>query len=56
MKDNRRDFLRKGTAMAAMSVVGIGMASAGIPGSDTTSGQAKKKSQTKVKWPIFLRQ
>ena len=52
MKDNRRDFLRKGTAMAAMSVVGIGMASAGIPGPEITSGQTKKKSQTKVKWPI----
>jgi mannonate dehydratase len=52
MKNNRRDFLKKGTTMAAMTVVGIGSASAGILGLDSTSDQSKKQTQKKVKWPV----
>jgi mannonate dehydratase len=52
MKDNRRDFIRKGTALAALSVVGIGSASAGIPDFNSISDQKKNKPQKKVKWPV----
>lgn len=52
MKNNRRDFIKKSTALAAMSVVGIGSATAGIAGPHNDSDQSKKQSQKKMKWPV----
>lgn len=52
MKNDRREFIKKGTTLAAMSVVGMGSASAGIRGLDSNSDQSKKPTQKKVKWPV----
>ena len=52
MKNDRRGFIKKGTALAAMSVVGIGSASAGIIDPVSTSNPGEKPAQKKVKWPV----
>lgn len=52
MKNNRRDFIKKSTALAALSVAGIGSATAGITGPHFDSVQSKKQSQKKIKWPV----
>lgn len=61
MKNNRREFIKKSTALAALSVVGLGAAKAGIPGSDInkniniSSTAAVKNSKKKIEWPITQR-
>jgi mannonate dehydratase len=58
MKKNRRDFIKKGTAFAAMSVVGIGSLEAGLlnqsdeESSDKPIGADQQNIQKKVEWPI----
>lgn len=55
MKASRRDFIRKSTALAAMSVAGTVMPKSDLFGSDTTDGamQGKKKSGKTVNWPVI---
>lgn len=58
MKKNRRDFIKKSSALAALSVVGIGSAAAGFQTSSENDGQSSWKAspqankQKNVDWPI----
>ena len=52
MENTRRNFIKKGTALAAMSVAGIGSASAGLSDALKISDQNQKKPQKKIKWPV----
>jgi mannonate dehydratase len=58
MGKNRRDFIKKGTTLAALSVVGIGSAAAGLNNHNGTenSGSSKasqqQKQSKKVEWPV----
>jgi mannonate dehydratase len=58
MAENRRNFIKKGTALAALSVAGLGSTNAGLlasaPGSDSNkaSGPQQAKSPKKVSWPV----
>lgn len=47
MKDNRRDFIKKGTSLAAVLSLGVADASASIFKNETITGAAAKK----VPWP-----
>jgi hypothetical protein len=40
MKNNRREFIRKSTAMAALSVAGLGPAASTLSGSSVNQGKA----------------
>lgn len=52
MRNNRREFIKKGTALAALSVVGMGSATSGIVnGSVIEVGQSGKKSKSKTYIP-----
>jgi len=53
MKNNRREFIKKGTALAALSVVGMGSAKSGLMGvtediKQTSSGDSEKSASGKV--------
>jgi mannonate dehydratase len=58
MKNNRREFIKKGSALAALSVVGIGSGKAGLMAingnEDTTSGEVSMKSASKPVMKIAL--
>jgi mannonate dehydratase len=56
MKDNRREFIKKGTAFAALSAVGAGSITAGILDSDDkkTVDFSKFPTQKKVEWPMIV--
>lgn len=49
MKANRREFIKKSSALAALSVAGIGSATAG----NISSVSTRKTSGKKVVWPIL---
>lgn len=52
MRNNRREFIKKGTALAALSVVGMGSATSEIVnGSVIEVGQSGKKSKSKTYIP-----
>jgi mannonate dehydratase len=58
MKENRRNFIKKSTAMAAMSVVGLGYVTPGLLDQNDEKNNvkskesAKKTTQKKIEWPI----
>jgi len=56
MKDNRREFIKKGTAFAALSAVGAGSLTAGILDSDDSKKivNSKISTQKKVEWPMIV--
>jgi mannonate dehydratase len=59
MEENRRDFIKKGTAMAAMSVVGIGSVTSGLfnhsdKKNSSDTGSTQQNPQRKVEWPIIM--
>jgi len=58
MKDNRRNFIKKGTSLAALSVIGLGSGiSVPIDYNDSKSAHgsessARKESKKNVQWPV----
>jgi mannonate dehydratase len=58
MGKNRRDFIKKGTVLAALSVVGMGPVKAVLPDQSDRNNitgaktPTQKKTQKKVEWPI----
>ena len=61
MKDNRRNFIKKSTALAVLSTVGMSMVTAGLLGenykTDTADpSEAERKVQKNVRWPVLERQ
>jgi mannonate dehydratase len=58
MKDNRRNFIKKGTSLAALSVIGVGAGRAGLVNNNDdksfseTRLSAKKDTKKNVQWPV----
>lgn len=54
MKENRRNFIRKGTALAALSVTGAGISKSFLPGFETNEelSLTKKKASKIAVWPV----
>jgi mannonate dehydratase len=58
MKKNRRDFIKKATALAALSAVGVSTVKGGLPLTDETDKNEnvnqtrQQKTQKKVEWPV----
>ena len=58
MEENRRNFIKKGTAMAAMSVVGLGSVTNSLldqtseKNSDKSNNSTPQTTQKKIEWPI----
>jgi len=52
MKESRRDFIRKSTALAALSVAGTGLINGGTEANGTELAYKKVKQKT-VKWPVI---
>jgi mannonate dehydratase len=58
MEQNRRNFIKNGTALAAMSVVGMGSATAGLLDKNdktntTDPSTTESKAQKNVQWPVI---
>ncbi|MCW3108095.1 MAG: hypothetical protein JWQ09_2601 [Segetibacter sp.] len=52
MKKNRRDFIKNSAAMAALSIAGIGSASAGLLSAKDGKNVHADKLPKKVQWPL----
>ncbi|KPL14116.1 MAG: hypothetical protein AMS26_11795, partial [Bacteroides sp. SM23_62] len=56
MKINRRNFIKQGTSLAALSAIGVGTSGlAGLSGcrnSDTSKASGLDETRKKVEWPI----